>query len=186
MGKIANLPGGGGTVGITIIDGLSFLYRGMYNYTTRRSNYFTKYFFNDKKEYSTMLHLAGLEYVLRIPVVRIGWRNSLMAGYSWSRADVVDRETNFLESGVMNGVPGPVRFMNVWKIRNLRDRGVAVAFWSGFQFNIAPFMAPFIDFGLFRSFYYRDLGGKMILGFHMMAGIRFIFGGDGGENDGRM
>jgi hypothetical protein len=79
-----------------------------------------------------------------------------------------------------------MRFMNIWRIKNLRDRGVAVAFWSGFQFNIAPFMAPFIDVGLFRSFYYRDLGGKMILGFHMMAGIRFIFGGDDGQNDGRM
>jgi hypothetical protein len=166
--------GGGGTFGFSVYPGLNVLYRGMYTFSSRKSPYF------EPREYNQMMQMAGLEYVLSIPVIRIGWRSSFMAGYSRTRIDKIDLEQSFIESLMASTLatppPGFILTRNMFRSRRRVDSGIALAFWTGFQVELLPFMAPFIDIGLCRSFYFSELGGRELPGLQVMFGLRFIFG----------
>jgi hypothetical protein len=169
-GKNINQAGGGGGLGVTVIDNFAIIYRGMYTVGSKQNSGYTE------RQFSHQMQMGGLEYVLKIPVIRIGWRTSLMAGYSETRFDARDYETNFLESVVMPPMtPGVYRGYNVFKVRHLRDSGFSMGLWTGIQVNVLNFLAPFVDIGLHKSFYYRDLEGKSIMGLHLMFGIRYSF-----------
>lgn len=173
LGKKANLLGGGGAAGINIIDKFSMVYRGMYAVASKKSRYL------EDKKFNHMMQMAGFEYVVTIPVVRIGWRNSFMVGYSRTRVDVRDYETNVMVSiiAASSGLTSEALLdNNVFKIWRQRDRGFAIGYWTGLQFDILPYFAPFIDVGLHKSIYHNDLEGKNIFGLHLMFGVRFCFG----------
>jgi hypothetical protein len=165
--------GGGGALGFSVIGNLSILYRGMY--TLASSN---KWFF-DAKYYNYLLQLAGIEHVLSIPYVHIGWRNSIMAGYSQVRLDTVDKEYVALKALIFYTSVPAVRFVSVREVRKprkLRNTGFAMAYWTGFQFELIRYMTPFIDIGIHKSFYRRDLNNKNIYGLNIMFGVRVSIG----------
>ncbi|MBN2158679.1 MAG: hypothetical protein JW807_04735 [Spirochaetes bacterium] len=177
VGKSKQQLGGGGALGITIIDNFSMLYRGIYTTASRSSLY------SEKLQFNHMTHHVGFEYVLDIPVARLGWRNSFMLGYSYTRMDEADRETRFLEFYFLRySVPNWVRVMNMLRLSHKRDGGLALALWTGIQVNALPFLAPFADIGIHKSFYFRELSFREIIGFHFMFGIRFMFGKSRDEN----
>lgn len=176
VGKSKEQLGGGGALGINVIDNVSVLYRGIYTEASRSSLFF------GRSRFTHMTHHAGIEYVLHIPAARLGWRNSFMLGYSYTRMDMADNETRFLELYFLRyKVPSAIRTMNMFRLRHMRDAGISLALWTGIQVNALPFLAPFADIGIHKSFYFRDLRGREIVGFHFMFGIRFMFGksGDG-------
>lgn len=176
IGKTVNQAGGGGALAIGIVDNLSLVYRGMYAVASRKTPDLTGYLYKTREmRYNHMMQMAGAEYVLMIPRIRLGWRNSLMVGYSQTRIDMVDGERNLLEAvplAVSPVFPAVMQSISLWRVRRVRDRGFAVAAWTGFQVNALPYLAPFADIGIHKSFYDRDLEGKKIIGFHLMCGVR--------------
>jgi len=163
--------GGGGALGFSVIGNLSFLYRGMYTLASSK-----KWFF-DTKHYNYLLQLAGIEHVLSLPSVHIGWRNSIMAGYSQVRLDTVDKRYVALKALILNAISAPsVQFMSLRDVRKLRNSGLAIAYWTGFQFDLIRYIAPFVDIGIHTSLYTRDLNNKNIYGLNIMFGVRVSIG----------
>ncbi len=166
-----NLLGGGGAFGVTVIDNFSFVYKGMYALASRPREYF------GTRNYNYMLQLAGIGYVYNIPYIHLGWRSSVMAGYSQAEADGVDRQYNMLKAVILNPTsPQGYQLILTGQVRKLVDSGPAVALWTGLQFDLISYVAPFIDVGLHKSFYSGDLGNKNIIGLNVLFGIRLTLG----------
>jgi hypothetical protein len=144
--------GGGAALGFTLNDRFNILYRGMYTLYNKNATNFNPI----KKEYNHMMHILGAEYVYHIDRFHLDWRSSLMAGFSKTTMDQVPR------GGGLS--------------TNLDDMGVAIALWTGIQFNATQNIAPFFDFGFHKSFFTSSLSHKNIWGINMMAGIRFYLG----------
>jgi len=163
--------GGGGAIGFSVAGDLSVLYRGMYTVASQRSTFFKV------KRYDHMMQLAGLEYVWEIPFVHIGWRSSFMAGYSHTRLDVTDRVYDFFRSRLLFTIaPSALALTPLREARRLVDSGPALAFWTGFQLDFITYLSPFVDIGIYKSFYAGDLKSRNIIGFHCMLGLRLGLG----------
>lgn len=145
--------GGGGTLGFGLDENFGVLYRGMYTiYTATASSS------NPQEEsHSHMMHMAGLEYLLPLDMIRCEWRSSIMMGFSMTTLSYAP--TSGVEEEKM-------------------DMGPALAFWTGIQFNATQHLSPFVDIGFHTSFYTQSLEEKQILGLHIMAGVRFYIGGN--------
>ena len=169
--EVPNLIGGGGTFGLSLFEGGALIYRGMYALASTKPRY------REEKKYRHMMHMGGFEYTLTIPEARFGWRTSLMAGYSETRIDGINYTLNFLEVIAADAV-GLVSdelatYHLLAHVRNRRDRGMAIAAWTGIEFQVTDWFAPFVDIGIHRSWYYRDLKSRLILGYHCIFGFRF-------------
>lgn len=145
--------GGGGALGVNFLPRWSFLYRGMYTFSSFDVNT------HKEKKFEYIQNFLGVEYIYPIPKVYMGWKSSIMIGIS---------QLNFHDKVIKYAAMIPY-----YDDRDRDDLGITIAFWTGLKFDVSQYVAPFIDIGYFYTIFSDELKDELIHGFHMMVGIRF-------------
>jgi hypothetical protein len=162
-----NQFGAAGGLGLSIHKNINFIYRGSYTMNEVVSN--DQFGMKPSMNYSHMFHVIGIEYILPIEAIRIGWRTSANIGYSITHSEDIDLLKTIFFTRLV-GLP-------LFKKNSLNDIGPAIAFWTGIEFNAKQFLAPFVDIGFHKSLYSGKMLYKNISGMSILFGVRFYLTG---------
>ncbi|HOO72899.1 MAG TPA: hypothetical protein PK926_14175 [Spirochaetota bacterium] len=144
--------GAGGALGVDFVPDISFIYRGMYAFSTFDGDTLKE------KKYGYMLQMLGVEYNYPVPKAYMGWKSSVMIGIS---------ELSIEEK------KGSLDPANPTDSRTRKEMGFTVGIWTGVKFDVSQHVAPFIDLGYHYSFFSGSLEDELIHGVHLMFGVRF-------------
>jgi len=150
-GELEPVTGGALGIGFSITDDLNFLIKSAYASNTEKKGK------DDEFKYNYSYVTGGIEYIPPVAVLeeyRIYWKNSLNIGPSTIEGEYPKAEDSEKKS----------------------EDGYICSFWTGLQFNLTQYIAPYFDLGYHKSFFASDVDVS-IKGWQVAAGIRFYIGG---------
>lgn len=147
--------GTGGDISLSINNLTAFMYKGFYTIRKDERNISgTKI----DLDYSHMAQMGGIEFYIPVRLLinnRIKWKNSICAGYSWTR---VTAEYSGGDSEVS-------------------DSGNIYLASTGLEYIMYQHFSPFIDLSYYTLMYNNSLSRSENSGWQINAGMRYSLGG---------
>lgn len=152
-GEFKSILGGGGALGFSISDDVSFVAGGFVAQNKENAG------LDNQLMYEFSAFLAGIEYIPPIEYIdlyRIKWKNSISFGYSSFEAE--------------QEIPGSPDSIEI------REGGFITSFKTGIQYSFTQTISPFFDLGYHKTFYPENVKIS-VAGWQTAIGVRLYFGG---------
>ncbi|MDY6970054.1 MAG: hypothetical protein SVR08_15555 [Spirochaetota bacterium] len=138
-----NQIGGGGAVLYDIHRDINVFFKTIIN--TRILHYNS----NDQVQYEYYMNLAGMEYQYNINNIPLFWKFSIAMGFGNVNIDFKDNTKE-----------------------DSNDSGFCMAAWTGLKYVVTQHLCPFIDIGIHKSLFTKELKNSNIMGAQILVGLR--------------
>ena len=138
-----NQIGGGGGIFFDVRRDVNIFFRSIFN--TRILHYGS----DNEVQYEYHINLVGIEYLYNIYNMPLYWKSSIAMGIGNTNIDFKDNT-----------------------IQDSSDDGFCIAAWTGLEYVATQHLSPFIDIGIHKSFYTKELKNSNIMGAQILIGIR--------------
>jgi hypothetical protein len=98
-------------------------------------------------KYKYFMGTAGIEYLYNIKNLPLFWKSAFGIG-----TGKLDTKTDYIEKS---------------------DNGLCVAVWTGAMYMFTQSISAYMDIGFHKTYFFNELKDAKIMGFQVLAGVRF-------------